>query len=67
MRFICAFDGGGFFLLLVVRVSIDVGWGLSLVRISGSAEVKSIGDGIEVEEMMKVDIKKAVGSAASTN
>jgi len=67
LRFICAFDGGGFFLLLVVSVSIDVGWGLSLVRISGCAEAKPIGDDIEVAEMMKVDIKKAVGSAASTN
>jgi len=45
LRFVRAFGRGGFFLLLVVSVSVDVGWGLSLVRVSGCAEAKSIDEG----------------------
>ena len=59
MRFVCAFGEGGFFLLLVVSVGIDVGWALSLVRVSGCAEAKAIDDGDELE-LEDVGTKKMI-------
>ena len=44
--FVCVFDGGGFFFLLIISVGVDVG---ILIRVFGCAEAKSIGDGDELE------------------
>jgi len=49
LRFVCAFGGRGFFLLLVASVSVDVERDLIMVRVSGCAEAKSIGDWNEPE------------------
>jgi len=58
LHFVRAFGGGGFLLLLVVSVSVDVAWGHILVRVSGRAKAKQIRDGDELE-LEDVGMKEA--------